>query len=199
MQKIEDIATLEALYDAPSPRSLTKVTNGLTPAYRRWIGACRFCILSTVGPGGTDATPRGDDGPVVRIVDDHTLWLPDWRGNNRLDALRNIVADGRVSLMFMLPGNSTVVRIKGTARLTADSDVTGTFDQQGRHPRTVAVITIGEVYFQCAKALMRSGLWAVETSPDVPTAGDFLKEQEASFDAEEYDAGYEAYARPRMW
>lgn len=199
MQKIEDIATLEALYDAPSPRSLTKVTNGLTPAYRRWIGACRFCILSTVGPGGTDATPRGDDGPVVRIVDDHTLWLPDWRGNNRLDALRNIVADGRVSLMFMLPGNNTVVRINGTARLTADSDVTGTFDQQGRHPRTVAVITIGEVYFQCAKALMRSGLWAVETSPDVPTAGDFLKEQEASFDAEEYDAGYEAYAWPRMW
>jgi predicted pyridoxine 5'-phosphate oxidase superfamily flavin-nucleotide-binding protein len=80
MQKIEDIAALEALYDAPSHRSLVKVTPVLTPAYRRWIEASRFCVLSTVGPDGTDATPRGDDGPVVRIVDDRTLWLPDWRG-----------------------------------------------------------------------------------------------------------------------
>jgi predicted pyridoxine 5'-phosphate oxidase superfamily flavin-nucleotide-binding protein len=115
MQTIDDIAALEALYDAPSNRSLAKVTPVLTPAYRRWIEASRFCILSTVGPDGTDATPRGDDGPVVRIVDDRTLWLPDWRGNNRLDALRNIVADGRVSLMFMITGNTTVVRVNGTA------------------------------------------------------------------------------------
>jgi predicted pyridoxine 5'-phosphate oxidase superfamily flavin-nucleotide-binding protein len=103
MQTIDDIARWR--------RSTTRRRTGrwprshavITPAYRRWIEASRFCILSTVGPDGTDATPRGDDGPVVRIVDDRTLWLPDWRGNNRLDALRNIVADGRVSLMFMIP------------------------------------------------------------------------------------------------
>ena len=199
MQTIDDISALEALYDAPAPRSLTKVTKVLTPAYKKWIEASRFCILSTVGPDGTDATPRGDDGPVVRIVDDRTMWMPDWRGNNRLDALRNIVEDGRVSLMFMLPGNNTVVRVNGTGVLTADPTITATFTQGGQHPRSVLVFTVGEAYFQCAKALMRSRLWAVETSPDVPTAGDFLKEQEASFDAEEYDAGYEAYAKPRMW
>ena len=199
MQTIDDISALEALYDAPAPRSLTKVTKVLTPAYKKWIEASRFCILSTAGPDGTDATPRGDDGPVVRIVDERTMWMPDWRGNNRLDALRNIVEDGRVSLMFMLPGNNTVVRANGTGVLTADPKITATFTQSGQHPRSVLVFTVGEAYFQCSKALMRSRLWAVETSPDVPTAGDFLKEQEASFDAEEYDAGYEAYAKPRMW
>jgi PPOX class probable FMN-dependent enzyme len=199
MQTIDDIAALEALYDAPSHRSLVKVTKVITPAYRRWIEASRFCILSTVGPDGTDATPRGDDGPVVRIVDDRTLWLPDWRGNNRLDALRNIVADGRVSLMFMVAGNTTVVRVNGRAALTADPSVTRSFTQGGNHPRTVAVIQVGELYFQCAKALMRAGLWSGDPAPDLPTAGAFLKEQEAGFDAEGYDAGYPAYAQPRLW
>jgi PPOX class probable FMN-dependent enzyme len=199
MQTVDDIATLEALYDAPSPRSLIKVTPVLTPAYRCWIDASRFCVLSTVGPQGTDATPRGDDGPVVRIVDERTLWLPDWRGNNRLDALRNIVADGRVSLMFMIPGNTTVVRVNGTAVLTAEPEVTRGFTQGGKHPRTVAVISVGEAYFQCAKALMRSRLWAAEASPKVPTAGEFLQEQETGFDAESYDTGYVTYAQNRMW
>jgi PPOX class probable FMN-dependent enzyme len=199
MQTIDDIAALEALYDAPSKPSLAKVTPVLTPAYRRWIGASRFCILSTVGPDGTDATPRGDDGPVVRIVDDRTLWLPDWRGNNRLDALRNIVADGRVSLMFMITGNNTVVRVNGMAVLTAQDDIRQAFTQGGQHPRTVAVISVDEVYFQCAKALMRSRLWAAGPKPDVPTAGEFIKEMDAGFDAETYDIGYEDYAKPRMW
>ena len=199
MQTIDDIATLEALYDRPSRLALLKVVTALTPGYRRWIGTSRFCILCTVGPGGTDATPRGDDGPVVRIVDDRTLWLPDWRGNNRLDALRNIVEDGRVSLMFMIPGNTSVIRVNGTAVLTADRAVTGSFEKDGKQPRTVVVIRIGEVYFQCAKALIRSGLWAGIESAEVPTAGDLLKERDESFDAEDYDTGYEAYAAPRMW
>ncbi len=199
MQTIDDIATLEALYGTPSERSLIKVTPVITPAYRRWIEASRFCILTTVGPEGTDATPRGDDGPVVRIVDDRTLWLPDWRGNNRLDALRNIVRDNRVSLMFMVPGNTTVVRINGRAVVTADDAVTGSFTQNGKHPKTVAVIRSDEIYFQCAKALMRSKLWSSDPVTNLPSAGDFLKEQEASFDAEGYDAGYEAYAKSRMW
>jgi len=199
MDTIDSIEALEALYDTPSHRSLVKVTPVLTPAYRTWIEASRFCILTTVGPDGTDATPRGDDGPVVRIVDDRTLWLPDWRGNNRLDALRNIVADGRVSLMFMVQGNTTVIRVNGTAKQTADPRVTETFTQAGRHPKSVTVVTTGEVYFQCAKALMRSKLWTEEGANGLPSAGDFLKEQEDSFDAESYDAGYEAYALPRMW
>jgi predicted pyridoxine 5'-phosphate oxidase superfamily flavin-nucleotide-binding protein len=99
----------------------------------------------------------------------------------------------------MVPGNNTVVRVNGTAILTADPDVTQSFVQGGRHPRTVAVIDVGEAYFQCAKALMRSGLWSGERTSGLPSPGDFLKEQEAGFDAESYDTGYEAYARTRMW
>jgi PPOX class probable FMN-dependent enzyme len=199
MKTINTIGALEALYDAPVPASLTKVTRRMTPLYRRWIEAARFVVLSTVGPEGTDGSPRGDDGPVVRIVDERTLWLPDWRGNNRIDSLRNIVRDGRVSLMFMVPGSQNVVRVNGRAVLTDDSSVTGTFDQRGRHPKLVIVVTLDEMYFQCAKAIMRSGLWSRDDSADVPTAGQFVKEQDQGFDGETYDATYPEYAKSRMW
>lgn len=199
MRIVKDIAALEALYDAPVPTSLSKVADRITPLYRRWIEAARFCILATVGPEGTDASPRGDDGPVLRIVDDRTLWLPDWRGNNRLDCLRNIVRDGQVSLMVMVPGSLNVVRINGTAVLTDDPAVTETFQQRGHHPKTVIVITPAEVYFQCAKALMRSGLWTRDDSAGLPSAGDFIREQDAGFDAETYDRTYPTEAPKRMW
>lgn len=197
---IESLEDLEALYDAPVPRSLTKVADRLTPLYRRWIAAARFCILSTAGDGGTDASPRGDDGPVAVDLDDRTLALPDWRGNNRLDSLRNIVTDGRASLMFLVPGSVNVVRVNGRARLTADPDMTGRFAQGGRHPKSVIVIDVGEVYFQCAKAVMRADLWSRgDDSAGLPTAGDFLREAEAGFDAAAYDARYPQEARKKMW
>jgi PPOX class probable FMN-dependent enzyme len=200
MRIVEDIAALEALYDRPVPASLTKVATRLTPLYRRWIEAARFCVLSTVGPDGTDASPRGDDGPVVRIVDARTLWLPDWRGNNRLDCLRNIVTDGRISLMFMVPGCDNVVRVNGQAVLTDDRQVTGRFEKAGRSPKTVVVITVGAVYFQCAKALMRSGLWHRDADAEgLPTAGELLQEMDATFDAQGYDLSYPDEARKRMW
>jgi hypothetical protein len=199
MRILEDIAALDALYDAPVPASLTKVTDRLTPLYRRWIETSRFCILSSVGPDGTDASPRGDDGPVVRIADDKTLLLPDWRGNNRLDTLRNILRDGRVSLLFMVPGSTTVVRVNGQAVLTADPEVTTTFEQRGKHPRVVIVLTATEVYFQCAKAVMRAGLWSRDDSAGLPTAGQFIAEQDPAFDAAPYDRTYPDEAPKRMW
>jgi len=200
MQFIDDIAELEALYGTAAPNSLAKVSPVLTPLYRAWIGKARFCVLSTVGPEGTDGSPRGDDGPVARIVDDRTLWLPDWRGNNRIDTLRNILRDGRISVMFMVPGCTNVVRVNGEARLTADASATNSFEQGGKHPKAVIVIRTEEVYFQCAKALMRSGLWTREGDAEgLPTAGQFVREMQAGFDAEGYDAGYADYARGRMW
>lgn len=199
MRTVETIADLEALYDAPSPRSLTKVAHQLTPLYRRWITAARFVVVSTVGQSGADGSPRGDDGPVVRIRDAQTLLLPDWRGNNRLDTLRNIVEDGRISLMFMIPGENNVVRVNGQAVLAVDSALTGQFEQGGKHPRSVVVITIDELYFQCAKAIMRSRLWAEAEKADVPTAGAFLREQAVYFDADGYDSAYLEYAKTKMW
>jgi PPOX class probable FMN-dependent enzyme len=199
MKTITDIAALEALYDATNPLALQKVTPKLTPLYRRWIDAARFVVLSTVGPEGTDGSPRGDDGPVVRIIDDSTIWMPDWRGNNRIDTLRNIVRDGRVSLMFMVPGSHNVVRVNGTTVLTDDPDVTTTFEQKGRHPKTVISITTGEVYFQCAKAVMRAGLWTRDDADGLPKAGEFLQEMKSDFDGATYDAGYSEYAKDKMW
>ena len=191
---------LDALYGAPSPKSLTKVQSHLTPAYRAWIERSRFVVVSTVGPEGTDGSPRGDAGPVVRVADEATLLLPDWQGNNRLDSLRNIVRDGRVSLMFMVPGCTDVVRVNGTAIVTADEDAVGRFEQGGRRPRTVVVVTVGEVYFQCAKALMRSALWAGEDlSAGLPTAGQILKEADAVIDPDDYDAKYPGRLRDSLW
>jgi PPOX class probable FMN-dependent enzyme len=198
MKTIDSLDALDALFDKATPRSIQKVTRAMTPHYRRWIGAARFCILTTVGPEGTDASPRGDDGPVVRIADDHTLWLPDWRGNNRLDSLRNIIRDPRASLLFMVTGSDTVVRVNGTAVLTDDPAVTGAFERDERQPKLVIVLRIGEMYFQCAKALMRSNLWTA-TPPDLPTPGMFLQEMDERFDADGYDSGYAEYARSRMW
>ncbi len=200
MKKIDTIEELEHLYDAVVPGAVTKVQSQLTPLYQQWITQSRFTILTTVGPEGTDASPRGDIDSVVRIIDQKTLWLPDWRGNNRMDSLRNIVRDGRVSLLFMIPGSNNVVRVNGDAFLTTDESVTGTFEHNAKTPRSVIVINVAEVYFQCAKALMRSKLWSSEgESPQVPTAGEFLKEVESDFDAQSYDDGYPAYAKDKMW
>jgi PPOX class probable FMN-dependent enzyme len=199
MQKIDDIDTLERLYGAPVEASVTKVMTTLTPTYRRWIDASPFCVLSTVGPEGTDATPRGDDGPVVRIADSRTILMPDWRGNNRLDSLRNIVRDGRVSLMFFVPHSNNVVRVNGRAFVTVDADVTTTFEQAGRHPKSVIVLHVEEVYFQCAKALLRSRLWSREACADVPSAGAFLRDVDETFDAERYDMTYVTEAQKKMW
>jgi PPOX class probable FMN-dependent enzyme len=201
MDWIETPEALAALYGTPKPTSLGKVVPALTPAYRRWVEASRFVVLSTVGPEGTDASPRGDDGPVVRIHDPRTLILPDWRGNDRIDSLRNIVADGRVSLMFFVPGSTNVVRVNGTARVTADPGLIASFGRDGVLPRSAVVIGVAEVYFQCARAILRAGLWSGhDDSAGLPTAGDFLREAtEGGIDGAAYDAEWAARAAASMW
>lgn len=201
MKFIESVAELEALYPRmPAAVANDKVAVRLTPCYRKWIAASRFCILSTVGPEGTDGSPRGDDGPVALELDPGTLAIPDWRGNNRLDTLRNIVRDPRISSLFMVPGCENVVRVNGTARLSADAELTARFERQSMQPTTVIVIAIHELYFQCAKAIMRSNLWSGEDeSARVPSAGDLIKEFKQDHDAAAYDAGYSEYAKSLLW
>lgn len=197
---ISDIADLEALYGKPGKASLIKVAPRLTPLYRKWIMASRLCIVSTVGREGTDGSPRGDDGPVVQELDDQTLMLPDWRGNNRMDSLRNIVADGRISLMFVVPGSHNVIRVNGTAVVSLDPALLGRFEDKGRQPRSVVVIKIAEIYSQCARALMRAGVWSAgDESAELPTIGELLAEHEAGFDGAVYDAGWAACAEKTMW
>lgn len=201
MRQIDDIAALEALYGVPGAPALRKVADRLTPLYRKWIMASKLCVLSTVGPTGTDGSPRGDDGPVVLELDARTLAMPDWRGNNRLDSLRNIVADGRVSLMFMVPGSHNVVRLNGQAILTDDADLRARFEKNGRQPATVIVITITEVYTQCARALMRAGTWSgADESTELPSAGEILAEMTSGEEGgAPYDDAWGARAEKTMW
>lgn len=200
MNTIDSVQALEALYGPPMPAALAKVVPRLTPMYAKWIKTARFVILSTVGPEGTDASPRGDDGPVVEIADPDTILLPDWRGNNRLDSLRNIVRDPRTSLLFMVPGSDNVVRVNGAATLSADPLLTSKFDKAGKHPACVIIVKIEDAYFQCAKALMRSALWSpAPDAPKPPTAGAFIRELNEGFDAQAYDQAYADYAKDKMW
>ncbi|WP_281261132.1 pyridoxamine 5'-phosphate oxidase family protein [Aliiruegeria haliotis] len=200
MPRVTATEDLEAIYGDAIPTSLTKVVDRITPLYRKWIESSRFVVLSTVGPEGTDASPRGDIGPVLRVADQRTLLLPDWRGNNRIDSLRNIVRDPRVSLMFLVPGSNNVVRVNGSAFVTTDPGLLERFEHNGKQPRSIVVVKVREAYFQCAKALMRSALWTSgDTGSRVPTAGEFLKAVDEGFDAESYDTGYEDHARDKMW
>ena len=201
MHKITEISALEALYGQAGAPSLRKVADRLTPLYRTWVMASKLCLLSTIGPDGTDGSPRGDDGPVVTELDEFTLAMPDWRGNNRLDSLRNIVTDGRVSLMFVVPGSNNVVRVNGTAYLTDDADLRARFEKKGRQPATVIVIQIAEVYTQCARALMRAGTWAgVDESAGLPTVGEILSEMTSGEEGgAPYDDAWGARAKDTMW
>jgi PPOX class probable FMN-dependent enzyme len=201
MDRVKDIATLEALYGTSGSAALRKVSNRLTPLYRKWIMSSKLCLLTSVGPDGTDGSPRGDDGPVVVELDAHTLAMPDWRGNNRLDTLRNIVTDGRVSLMFMVPGSNNVVRINGQAFLTDDAQLRARFEKKNRQPATVIVINIHEVYTQCARALLRAGTWAgVDESKDLPSVGDILAEMTSGEEGgSPYDEAWDARAAKTMW
>jgi hypothetical protein len=200
LDRIETVAALEALYGDPGEAAVVKVTDRLTEAYRAWIAQSRFVVISTVGPEGTDGSPRGDAGPVVEIADARRLLLPDWRGNNRIDTLRNIVRDPRVALMFFVAGSNTVIRVNGSAVVSADPALTARFERQGKRPRSVVVVTIGEVYSQCARALMRAELWtAGDMSEDLPSPGEMLAEAKAGFDGAGYDAGWAARAKDSLW
>ena len=201
MTIVDTIETLEALYEAPVPASLAKVVTRLEGAHARWIEASRFMVLSTVGPEGTDGSPRGDIGPVATILDPGTLAIPDWKGNNRLDSLRNIVRDGRVSLMFMVPGSTAIVRVNGRAVLSTDPAMRARFETKGRQPVTVILVTVGEAYVQCAKALLRSELWREgDRSDRLPSPGELIAEGSAgSHGGAAYDDNYEARVQDRMW
>ncbi|MFF2320268.1 pyridoxamine 5'-phosphate oxidase family protein [Agrobacterium sp. NPDC058088] len=202
MTIIRTVEELKAIYDGTSEASIAKVTATLTAEYRLMIETSPFLALATVGPEGMDCSPRGDKGGVVRVADDRTVLLPDWRGNNRVDSLLNIVRDPRVALMFLIPGSNTTMRINGRAVVSVDPDLLQSFEMDGKHPRTVIVVTIDEVYFQCARALMRSELWNPDNFVDpasLPTPGLLLKAAKAEFDQETYDREWAARAAKTMW
>jgi PPOX class probable FMN-dependent enzyme len=177
MSYLNAATQLDALFGAPAETSLRKEAKHLHPVYRDWIARSPFAVLATQGPDGMDTSPRGDPAPLVRMPDDHTVLLPERRGNNRVDSLRNILADPRVSLIFFVPGINETVRVNGTARLNVDPALLASFTLQDQAPKCVIEVAVQAVFFQCAKALVRSRLWAAgqpAERPPVPTAGQML-------------------------
>ncbi|MBP2300035.1 pyridoxamine 5'-phosphate oxidase family protein [Azospirillum picis] len=188
---ITDAAALAALYGEPAGPSIAKEVPRLTPGYRQLIESSPFFVLATAGPDGLDVSPRGDGPGFVRVADDRTLLVPDRRGNNRIDSLRNILADPRVGLLFLVPGLNETLRVNGRAVIDADPALCDGFAVDGKAPKTVLVVTIESVFFQCARALLRSRLWdpAAQLPRDrFPSVGTLLAEASAGREGgEDYD------------
>jgi len=188
---VTSIEELEAIY--PWREGMErKVTPGLTGLQARYVESSPFVLVATVGPEGVDCSPRGDPAGFVRIVDERTLLMPDRRGNNRVDTLRNIVRDGRIALLFLVPGIDVTLRVNGRARLLVCPALRETFALDGKVPTSVIEVMIDEVYTQCPKALVRSDFWNAEhrTHDDIPTVGQIMQEIVEGFDGASYDAGY---------
>lgn len=203
MTVIATIEQLEAIYGFPGDASTVKVADRVTPPYRVLIEKSPFVALATSGPEGLDCSPRGDLAEVVRIHDEQTLMMPDRRGNNRVDSLRNIVRDPRVALLFLIPGSGTTLRVNGRAHLSADPELLASFTTEGKAPRSVIVIDIEELYFQCARAIVRSDLWNPDKRIDpktLPTPGQILADMsENKVGGEKYDKEWPARAAQSLW
>jgi uncharacterized protein len=174
---ITTVAELEALYGEINQGSLLKETDRVIPEYRAFIEAAPFTALATRGPEGLDCSPRGDGPGFVRVQDEKTLLLPDRRGNNRIDSLRNIVRDPGVALLFLIPGIGETLRVNGRAAISVDPDLLEGFSVDGRAPKSVIMITVEAVYFQCARAILRSQLWNPDrhvARASLPSAGQML-------------------------
>jgi len=166
---------LQALFGVVAEASMRKEVETIHPVYRKWIEASPFAVIATSGPGGLDVSPRGDPAPLVRIVDKRVLLLPERRGNNRIDSLRNLLSDPRISLLFLIPGAGETLRVNGKALILLDEDLLHSFAVNGALPKCVLKVEVEAVYFQCARAMLRSGLWAgVTANKTVPTAGEML-------------------------
>ncbi len=195
-------AELEAIYGQPAGPAVFKEIEHISEHYRRFIEASPFVVLATSGPEGLDCTPRGDPAGFVRVVDAHTVMLPDRRGNNRIDTLRNLVRDPRIALLFLIPGEGRTLRINGRARISVDPDLCASFTMEDKVPRSVIVITAERVYTQCPKALVRSRLWDpahhVEAGR-LPSSGTMMKALQESFDAESYDRNYPQHLKATIY
>jgi uncharacterized protein len=194
---VTTVAQLETIYGQPVIGSILKELPVINAAYRALIEASPFCVLATSGPEGLDASPRGDLRGLIRVVDERTLLMPDRRGNQRIDSLRNVVRDPRVALLFLIPGVGETLRVNGRAELTADPALRASFAVDGKQPNTVLRITVQAVYFQCARAIARSKLWDPSHHVDrksLPSTGTLTvaardcKGDTTEFDAPAYDA-----------
>lgn len=199
---IDTMEALDAIYGEANPRSLAKELDHISKEYQAFIERSPFVVLATAGPEGLDCSPRGDPPGFCVVEDSKTVLMPDRRGNNRVDSLRNIVRDPRISLLFFVPGVGETIRINGTAQIRTDPDLLSRFEIKNTLPRSVVVVTADRVYFQCQKALHRSRLWSEESHvprKELPSAGDILKSVDQAFDSESYDRTYPEHMKKTIY
>lgn len=200
---VRDEAGLQAIYGEISPGAIAKEVDYIHPHYRTMIEASPFMVLATVGPEGVDCSPRGDPAGFVHVADDKTLLIPDRRGNNRIDSLRNIVRDPRVALLFLIPGVGETLRVNGSAWISTAPAHIERFPFRNTLPRSVIVVQAERVYFQCPKALIRSELWNPEkhvARSALPSTGRILADVTAGqFDGEQYDRAYPERLRATIY
>jgi PPOX class probable FMN-dependent enzyme len=200
---VTTVEQLEALYGQPGEASLVKELDRIIPEYAAFIEASPFAVLATGGADGFDCSPRGDRPGFVRIVDPRTLMMPDRRGNNRADSLKNVIEDPRVGLLFLVPGSGTTLRVNGSAHISIDAALCESFAMEGKPARSVLVVAVEKVYFQCARAIHRSELWNAERHVDpksLPTPGRILEvTSRARIDGEAYDKEWPERAKKSMW
>lgn len=190
---VTDAAVLERIYGKPAGAAVAKEVDYLHPHYQRMIALSPFAVLATNGPGGVDISPRGDAPGFVAVEDEKTLLLPDRPGNNRIDSLRNVLADAHVALLFLIPGIGETLRVNGRAAISIDPALLERFKVNDKLPRSVLVISVDTVFFQCSRAIFRSKLWDpaqhVERS-SMPSLGRMVADiSRSGFDAETYDKG----------
>ena len=203
MSIVRTIAELEALYGEPMPIAIAKELDHITDHHRAYIEASPFVVVATAGPGGLDCSPRGDPAGFVRVADERTLLLPDRRGNNRIDTLRNIVTDPRIGLLFLVPGVGVTLRVNGVAEISTDLELRESFAIGDKVPTSVIVIATTSVFTQCPKALIRGRLWDPSTfrdPKDLPTVGEIMTAiTSGEFDGRTYDANYAERVRQTIY
>jgi uncharacterized protein len=191
---VTTIEALEQIYETPSGNALVKEIDYINATYRALIEAAPFFALATSGPDGMDCSPRGDAPGFVRVHDKKTLLIPDRRGNNRIDSLRNILSDPRVALLFIIPGCGETIRVNGRATISTDPALTQSFVVEGKTPQTIIVVSVDSAYYQCPKAIVRSKIWDPTTWIDrksLPTSGKILAEiTKGRTDADRHDREY---------
>ncbi|PBB94502.1 flavin-nucleotide-binding protein [Mesorhizobium sp. WSM3864] len=203
MSLITSVEQLEALYGLPGEASVAKELDHVIPQYAAFIEASPFVALATCGPEGLDCSPRGDLAGFVRLLDEKKLMMPDRRGNNRADSLKNIIRDPRVGLLFLVPGSGTTLRVNGRAHITADAELCASFMVDGKPARSVTVVAVDAVYFQCARAIVRSELWNPARHVDpksLPTPGQILEiTSRRNINGAAYDKEWPERAKQTMW
>jgi len=191
---VTSVEGLAALYAQPLERVVKYKLDHVNAAGRAFIAASPFLVMATGSQLGFDCSPKGDQPGFVEVVDDgRTLLIPDRRGNNKIDGLKNLIEDPRIGLIFFVPGANETVRVNGRTRISVDPELKRRFAVNGKEPATVMVVTVEEAFHHCPKALVRSNLWNAGSGgrpQGVPTMGDFAVARYPEMERDAFNAAY---------